>query len=414
MKVAFDLRPLQIGHENRGIGAYILNVLQNTPSNKDISFIFLRYDTSDPITEFGIGKNLEYQQVIVKKRVFSRSPLKLILYGISNLRPAFFKLAPYRPDVFVQCDYLLGAPRIMNCKVVTVAYDLIPFKFSSVYLPNWKKYYGYRQLKFKSRVRLMLRAWYYQRKYQNGLRLMKRANLIISISKNTTADLIEFANIKKEKIATIYPAPSFRQDKGGTTIRDELINLVGSVKTPIITYIGGTDYRRKVDDLVSAFNLYNARKSPITLLLGGNEFTATSKSLSAFAKHAIDTSSYRDSIHMLGKITEAEKKYILERSSVFVYPTLYEGFGLPVLEAMQAGCPVITYKNSSIPEIAGEAAVYAKKEGQYAIYESLVSLLNDPAQLKKMYTKGKNQASKFNWEESTKQLWGQIQEITKK
>ncbi len=408
MKIAFDLRPLQIGHQNRGIGAYILNILERMPKNDGLTYIFLRYDSSNPIDKYNLGGELNYIDVVIKKRSFSKNPIKLLLYVYSNLVPAFNKLKRHKPDVFVQCDYLLGAPKNLRTKIITISYDLIPYVLRGYYLPSWRKYVGFRHLRIRSRVRLILHAWFYEQKYRNGIRLLKRSKRVISISKSTTSDLVRLGRVPENKISTIYPAASFRKNKQDVIIRDEIKELVKNLKGPTILYVGATDRRRQVKELIFAYNLYNAREGAINLLLGGKEFSTDSKSLDPKVKQEILSSSYSDTIHMLGKITEAEKKYLLENSSVFVYPTLYEGFGLPVLEAMEAGCPVITYRNSSLPEIADGAVLFTEEYGGYEIYISLCRILQDDKLASRLVKEGKAKAKLFNWENSANQFWEEI------
>lgn len=408
MKIAVDLRPLQIGHQNRGIGAYMLNVLEAMPLDADHEYVFLRYNTSNPAEDYKIGHGRPYKEVILKKRSFSRHPVKLISYGLGLLLPVFSKVMRHRPDVFLQFDYLLGAPRSRRCKKVTIAHDLIPLRLKGMYLPSWKKYIGFRQIRLRGRVRLVVRSWFYERKYSNGMKLFRKSSVVISVSKNTTQDLITIAKVKEEKIKTIYSAASFRDDK--SKVGDKISDLIRGMTNPYLVYIGGTDRRRQIDELVYAFNLYSGRQKPLSLILAGNEFTKDSTTISPIAKHAILSSSYTENIHMLGKISEAEKRYILEHAAAFIYPTLYEGFGLPIVEAMQAGCPVITYKNSSIPEIAGDAALFTENPDGYAIYQQLCVLIDNEKLAKELQARGVKQAEKFSWKNANKEIWQLIQE----
>jgi hypothetical protein len=125
MRVAIDLRPLQIGHQNRGIGAYLLNLLQRLPDDPEITYLFLRYDTSEPIKDFNIPVKAGYKDIVLTKRSFNKRPDKLLRYAYDGLLPTYGSLRRYRPNVFFQADYLLGAPRMPGCKLVTVSHDLI-------------------------------------------------------------------------------------------------------------------------------------------------------------------------------------------------------------------------------------------------------------------------------------------------
>lgn len=408
MKIAIDLRPLQIGHQNRGIGAYLLNLLQQLPDEEGVSYIFVRYGESSPIKDFDIEVPGDYEEVILKKYSFSKKPLKLLKYGFVSLFPTFSKLKSLRPDVFFQVDYLLGTPRIHSCRTIVIAHDLIPFHFKQIYLPSWKKYYGFRQFKLKSRVRLMLRAWFYQKKYKKAVRTLKRASKIISVSQNTKDDLISILGIRPDKIQVVYSAPSFREDTKNKTISSDFKKTIDAIDGNYICYLGGTDLRRQIDELIYAFNLYNARIGDLHLVLAGNEFKEGSTEINPKVKIALEKSSYKNRLHTFGKITEAEKKYLLGHSSAFVFPTLYEGFGLPMLEAMQVETPVITYRNSSLIELGGDAVLFTAAPDGQALYDSLVKLLSDSHLSKTLTEKGRQQAGRFDWSKTSEQIWDVI------
>jgi glycosyltransferase involved in cell wall biosynthesis len=405
MKIAIDLRPLQIGHQDRGIGAYLLNLLEYLPEDANISYLFLRYDVSEPLVDFEIDVPVQHEEVVFKKHVVSKHPTRLIRYLASNFTPGYQKVLRHKPDVFFQVDYLLGAPKSRHCQVVAVAHDLIPFKFKQIYLPSHKKYFGFRQLSYVVRARLIFRAWFYEKKYKKGVALLKRASKIISVSSNTRNDLESILGIEKQRVTTIYSAASFRSSEEDLVIREEIKQTIDKLEEPFITYVGGTDLRRQIDELVYAYNLYNARHQKINLVLCGNEFEKNCKEINQSAKRAIDTSSYSDGIFALGKVTEAEKEYIMSKTAAFVYPTLYEGFGLPLLEAMQCGAPLISYKNSSIPEIAGDAALYTKGTGAYPIFAALENIFSNPSDTKKRTALGIKNSRRFRWDTCASKTW---------
>ncbi|MDQ5981980.1 MAG: hypothetical protein QG570_745, partial [Patescibacteria group bacterium] len=251
MKIAIDLRPLQVGHQDRGIGSYILNILKEIPT-ENIEYIILRYSKSDPVKDYSINFGKEYKDVVVVHNKFGRSPKELILYIKDLMFPVHNKLRMYRPNIYIQFDYLFGAPRLLNCKTYVVAYDLIPFKLKNLYLPSWKKFIYFRQLRIRSRLRQSVRAFFYEHKYRKALKFLRRANGVISISNSTTKDLIEIAKVKSKNINTIYLAASFRESEKDLFLRDIIKNLVDDIDGNFITFIGGTDKRRQVTELISA------------------------------------------------------------------------------------------------------------------------------------------------------------------
>lgn len=406
-RVAIDLRPLQIGHQNRGIGAYLLNLLERLPDDPSVTYLFVRYSTSNPLEDFKIQINAKHKDVVLQRHTFNKRPDKLFLFAYANLFSHYGPLRRHRPQVFFQADYLLGAPRFPGCKIVTVSHDLIPYKFRQIYLPHWTKYLGFHQFKLKSRLRLILRAWYYEMKYAQGVKLLKRSSAIISVSDSTKSDLLNLLGFKDRGIKVIHSAASFREGNEEDIIRPEIKKQVEGLRAPYVCYVGGTDRRRQVDELVYAFNLYNARIAPLSLVLCGNEFEENSKEINPLVKSAIEDSSYKSNILSLGRISEAEKKFVLTHASAFVYPTLYEGFGLPLLEALACGTRIISYKNSSIPEIAGDLPIYTEATGGYAIFETLVKHIATPVDAK-YRDKAMKRAKTFDWDVAARRTWDTV------
>jgi glycosyltransferase involved in cell wall biosynthesis len=400
MKIAIDLRPLQLGHQNRGIGSYLLNIIEFFPKD-NIEYIFLRYETSNPINEFKIGKGRTYSEVVYKKVDFNRSPIGIYKFILNYVTPKYPKLLRHHPDVFFQADYLLGAPRSKRIKTVVVAYDLIPFIFRNMYLPSWRKYWHLKQIRLRGRVKLSLRAYYYEKKYKKALKTMRKANNVISISNTTTEDLINIGGVDKNKIKTIYLAPSFMANHHFKDSKD-IKNIIEPIKKRYLLFIGGTDSRRKADELVHAFNLLNARGQEIYLVFAGNEFVHNSKELNTKTRKAIELSSYKNKIYLLGKISDNDKKYLLENALTFVYPTLYEGFGLPLVESMAVGCPVITFNNKTTQEIAKDAAIYTITNDGNGIYDAVNKLLQNKNSYDKLCKKGFERSLIFNWEQTGK------------
>lgn len=402
MKIAIDLRALQVGHQNRGIGNYLLNILKYFPKDKT-EYIIVRYNSSNPVKDYSLDfGSKKHQEVIIDRHKFAKSPKGVVMFALGLFTPVFSRVRKYKPDIYFQPDFLFGLPHGRNIKKVVVVYDIIPLLFRNMYLPNWRRFSHLRQLRLRSRVLRSIRAIYHSARYKMGLRGLKRANKIISISETTTKDLVEVVGLKKNKIDTIHLAPSFvKTNIGG--IDHNLRKSIDEIKGKYLVFIGGTDPRRQVHELVFAFNLLNSRGYNISLVLGGNEFVQDSKELSAVTQKAIDLSSYSNKIHMIGRISESDKRYVLENALAFVYPTLYEGFGLPILESMSSKCPVITYDNSATREISGDSVVYTASQDGLGIYASVLTLIKDDAKRQVLINEGLRQSNKFSWDKTGRQ-----------
>lgn len=401
-RIALDLRPLQVGHENRGIGNYLVNILEYFPTDS-VEYIFVRYSKSNPLNELDLAiKDAKFQEVILTERKFGKSYSEIVNFVIGLMDPVFLKVMLRRPNVYIQPDYLFGLPRAFWVKKVVVSYDLIPLLFKNMYIPSWRRFYRQKQYRFRSRVKKSIRAYYYMRRYKKGLKTLRHASKIISISKTTTNDIVELAGVSPKRIKTIYLAPSFSKV---ITQPDRLGSMseIKKISKKYLLFIGGTDARREAHEIVFAHNLLNSKGLDFHLVFAGNEFVPESTELNILTKKAIETSSYKDKIHLLGRIDEEEKRIVLENAFAFVYPTLYEGFGLPLLEAMQCKTPVITYPNPATKEIAAKAAMYTDKNDGNGIYRAVKHLLGNERLAEELVEKGVKRAKQFSWDDAGNQ-----------
>lgn len=403
MKIAIDLRALQVGHEMRGIGVYFKEILSRFPFDDGAhEYVFLRYKNSNPLKELGLEvKNCK--EVVIKRPEKPSSLSRRILFKAkSEFYSPFTDLEKISPDIFFQPDPMLGLPGKKTILKYVTVYDLIPLKLSELYLPSQRNLLFQPGLGKRNRVKVMLTAWLHKRKYMKAIRSIKKAHKIFSISEATTTDLKEVLRISEKDIITTPLAATVK------STGSKKPGIAESIKNPFLLYLGGLDQRRKLEHLVQAFNLLNGRGYKYDLLLGGDTLSKVESIPNVIARNNILDSSYREQIHLAGFVTEEEKAWLLKNAFAFIYPSLYEGFGLPVLEAMLEGCPVITYDNSSIPEVAGDSAILLKHPGHTYIYKAVKSLHNDKNLRDKLANSGKYQAKKFSWDECAKSTISEI------
>jgi len=136
-------------------------------------------------------------------------------------------------------------------------------------------------------------------------------------------------------------------------------------------------------------------------MLGPNAITNTE------IQNSLKNSSYLDDIIFMGFIDDKTRDWLYKYALASVFPSKYEGFGLPVLEAMAYGCPVISYDNAATREVAGEAPIYA--QNVYELLENIEKLLSlSEEQIKKLQAKGKTQAKKYNWSNTSAKILSAI------
>lgn len=391
--ICFDLRSLQIGHESRGIGMHIKSILTHLKDTKN-HYIFYTFDKNNPIKDLGIDTSVNYE-IITTPTIKTSSITRADILHILKLRMHRFpELKTNKPDVFVQFDSSLSAPRWRKTKRIVIAYDLIPLIQQKDYLPTarqaWQYSVGFGK---KHRLKLVLRAAYYRWRYRSNVKLYKKSNKLIAISKSTRNSFIDLLGIHPDKITAIPLAPI-------VDLPDPAKQKLPQPEKPFLFYVGGTDSRKSVEDIIRAYNIARGRGLDIGLVLAGNEFKTVDNIPNPAIRSAITSSPYKDDISLAGFITDAEKSAYYSAALAFIFCTRYEGFGLPVIEAMSASCPVISYSNSSIPEVAGDAAILVESGDYQDIAQQIINL--DDKKRKTMIEKGLDQSAKFSWEKYTK------------
>ena len=128
-------------------------------------------------------------------------------------------------------------------------------------------------------------------------------------------------------------------------------------------------------------------------------------------QRAVSASRWKDQIILTGYVSGAEKNALYRYADAFVFPSLYEGFGIPPLEAMSFGCPVVCSDAASLPEVVGEAGVYVKPEDVSSIAQGIWSVICSPEHRETLAGKGREQIQKFSWEQSAKELTGICREV---
>lgn len=223
------------------------------------------------------------------------------------------------------------------------------------------------------------------------------ANKIIAISEATKKDIIEFYRIKEEKIDVIYNGTNFAEGKILSEAEEKEIQDKFKIKnTPFLFFLSTIEPRKNIPTLIKAFNYIKSKeRTDLKLILAGGLGWKYEEVIKLF-----EASEFKNDIIMPGYISKEEKKYLYDNASIFVYPSLYEGFGLPILEAMSNKCLVLTANNSSLPEVGGDASYYYENVLDYQeLGDKILEIINESKEEKeKRREKGINQVKKFTWE----------------
>lgn len=224
---------------------------------------------------------------------------------------------------------------------------------------------------------------------------LKRAKHIIAVSESTKRDIQRIFSIPASKITVIYEAPFVQP----INVKDRNVDVVKKYRLnhPFLLFVGTIDVRKNIGPLVRAFT--DLRKNPrfknIELLLAGGKGHKADEIL-----EDIRPQMRAGAVRYLGYTTHNEKLALYRKAEGFIFPSLYEGFGLPVVEAMRLGVPVITSNVSSLPEIAGDAALLVDPSDGKGMTKAMAKLLSNPALRTSLVRRGHDQAKKFDWEKA--------------
>ncbi len=383
MRIGIDLRPLQSNHRFRGIGIYISNLVsQLLAIDSDNTYVMYRFPGPDPLA--GIApKASHYETVIIPKR------MPMFGYQVSG---TWQPLRPHHLDVMLVPDINFGLPQ--GVPTVVTAYDLIPKIFSR---QQWSKTARPKGLKYTVGTKLQQAVYPFQQ------REFVKATRIVAISEATEKDYLRLIpGLDKAKFSVTPLAAANIRGQASSIIQDHKLRKY-------LFYIGGADYRKNIPELVDAYAQVRASGHDVQLVLAGKGFNDTARLPKLH--QAINQSGYASDIITLGYVSDADAANLFAHAQAFVFPSLYEGFGIPVLEAMQAGCPVIAYNNSSIPEIAGDAALLIATGQDLA--PAIIQVLSDAKLRQSMIAKGLSQAKKFTWKATAQKTLKALEEAVR-
>jgi glycosyltransferase involved in cell wall biosynthesis len=281
---------------------------------------------------------------------------------------------------------LLGATRT----VVTI-HDLIPLVLPAYRESAW--------------VRL------YTRLAAAGAR---RAAAIVTDSQSSRDDILHLLGVPSSRVHVVYLAAHemFRpvgDDPGLEKVRHEY-----GLPQEYVLYLGGFDQRKNIGTLLAAYAALEEDVSGRAKLVIAGQLPSRDTDFFPDPRRLVETGGLGDKVLFLGWVPEKDKPALYRGAMLFVYPSLYEGFGLPVLEAMSCGTAVIASNAASLPEIAGEAAVLFDPHDVEGLAEAITKLLQDPDRRERLAAKGLERARSFSWEKTIAQTIEVYEAVTGK
>lgn len=280
-----------------------------------------------------------------------------------------------KPDVFFSPAHY--APRFSPIKTVVAIHDL-------AYLIHPKE--------FKKKDQQQLTAW---TKYS-----VKQAQKIIAVSQNTKDDVVKFYQLPEKKITVIYNG--FDQHRFHTNLAKNTSQKVKEkyqIEGDFLVYLGTLQPRKNLESLIKALPEIINKHPQIKLVVIGKKGWLYSTIFSL-----VESLNLTKAVVFTDFVPDDEVPFLIASAKVFVLPSLYEGFGITVLEAMACGVPVVVSKVSSLPEVVDEAGLYIDNPKNYAqIAQQINRILADEKLAEELAKKGLAQAKKFSWEKCAKE-----------
>lgn len=372
MRVGIDARPLAMS--TTGIGAYIVNLVSYLVEQNDVGCVLftdkkLKY-------EFGPNSRIKFAVFSAKHRVVWEQlllPNRILQEGL---------------DLY-HATWNYGLPLRLACPAIQAIHDLIPLVVPG-YFRSWKDKIV-NQLVYKMSLKLSAR----------------KAKRIITDSQNSKNDVHKLLRAPLSKIEVIPLGLSSLYGTMPDTTLVEKCRSKYKLNEDYIIYTGGFDRRKNIETLLKAFHqvLGLCNKELLLVLTGEKNFlypkVKTKAKELGLGEHVVFT----------GYVPNEDLPLLLRGSCMLVYPSLYEGFGLPSLEAMACGTPVVTSDTSSLPEVIGDAGILVNPRSAEDISSAILRVLSDEKLRAELAAKGLKRAQLFRAEDNAKRTLAVYREI---
>ncbi len=349
-----------------GVGRYAFELLKQFGKNQKSNVKYQIYLKEKPLPDLPIeSENWKYK-VIGPKKFWTQIGLPFDL---------FFEKE--KPDVFFTPTHY--APRFSTCPRVISIMDLSFLKYPEMFKKNdlWQ-----------------LKSW-------TGYSVKKAAK-ILTISQSSKNDIIDYYRVPEDKVIVTYP--------GFNKIKDNMVHVPKKygIEGEYILSVGTIQPRKNYEKLIEAFSTLDP--NPYTLVIVGKKGWLYEKILKAPEKNGV-----KNQVKFLEFVPNEDLPFLYKNAKCFVLVSLYEGFGLPVLEAMNYGCPVVVSNVSSLPEIAGQVGTLVNPDSVGEIAKGIRKILElDDSQRKAMIEQGQMLAKKFSWEKCAKETLDTLEKVAGK
>jgi glycosyltransferase involved in cell wall biosynthesis len=374
VQVAIDIRRIS----DFGVGTYIRNIVRAL-SRLDRENKYYLIGSPEKVEEIGLLPPNFHNIAFVESDTSARG-----YFGFRTI------LGRLNCDL-VHIPHLFWLPRALPCPYVVTVHDVLE------HMSRTRDHSGVRRLLH----------------FQLTRRVLLGATRVFAVSKFTKSELEKLFSIPARKTEVVYNAIDERFMHGHASEADrELIAQRYQVTYPFVLYAGRISPHKNLVRIIEAFSALRTElekddKYPdLKLIIIGDELSKNPD-----LRRTVIKSGVQNDVRFLGFVPIEVLRILYDLAKVFVFPSLYEGFGLPPLEAMVHGTPVVTSNTSSLPEVVGNAAVLVNPENVFEIMRALHRVLVDQALREKMKRRSLEQSKRFSWESSAKRVLQVYQEV---
>ncbi|MBH8552379.1 glycosyltransferase family 4 protein [Nostocaceae cyanobacterium CENA357] len=376
LKIVVDATPIDA--KPSGVGFYVANLISalaalQTDENFQLGIVY------QPGLKKWLQGDLSFPNYL---KQYSQQNILPLPVRISDLLLAL----AFKPTLSYFEKYL-GFPDILHGTNYSVYPCSKSFKVMNIYDLTFIKYPNYIDSVVKT----------YTKRVKHCLQW---TDLVLTISESSKKDIIEYLQVEPEKIHVTPLAsryyPNYLSSENIQTLEKQ---VEYNFSQKYLLFVSTIEPRKNIITIIKAFNfLKNKYKLEHQLVLIGKKGWNYEP---IFA--AIDNSPWKNHIHHLDYLSNELVALFYSKADVFVYPSYYEGFGLPVLEAMTLGAPVVTANTSSIPEVTGDAAILIDPNDPMQLAEAILKIISDAQLRQELINKGKERAKLFSWERTAKE-----------
>jgi glycosyltransferase involved in cell wall biosynthesis len=353
MKISIDTSPLKSGHQFRGIGIYTKRLIEALKKvDKKNEYLFINHQSS------------------------------IISHQIDLVHYPYFDL------------FFLTLPLKKPWPTVVTIHDVIPLVFPKKYPKGIKGWIKFQVQKFS----------------------LKSAQAVITDSENSKKDIVRYLGYPKDKIYVIPLAPGEEFKKlvinhppAGEAGWSLVIKQKYQLPDAFVLYVGDVNWNKNVPGLIRAFK--KIKKSGFQLVLIGKAFEDESLSETKKIIRLIEQLNLSNRTKILGFVPDEDLVAIYNLATCYCQPSFYEGFCLPVLEAMACGTPVVCGKTSSLPEVVGEAGVFVNPEDDNDIAKGLKKVLENKAIYNRLRKKGFKRVKQYSWPKTARETINVYQKV---